>query len=357
MLADDLATTAVTVMQKRAADLTGLRNEFENSALKEKVLRQHAQRLEDLAARRAANEDTSASGYANTLAARLAPVPHTGAEAAIRIPGMVAGGMLGHEFGKSFEPLEAEGLERVFSPLSGKGPDISGAVEKRITGLGGDPARTKELLSKLVTTPGEEISGALRRPIPMVTPRGNSQALRGEFSGLVSEGNMGKLQKAIGNLVRQTGGEGKAVAGGMSKYRLGGAAGGALLGGAAIGVPFAIRALLQKRHGGEAAVRARNMAGGATGKAEGEFKHREDLLSKLPAKTAAVSPLVRAALTGATAGGVGGAVRGGLLTDRKHRDTRSHLVEALRQAGIGALIGGAGGAAGSAVNTGLGGNG
>ena len=271
----------------KAADLTGMRDEFENSALKEKALRQHAQRLEDLAARRAANEDTSASGYANTLAARLAPVPHTMGEAAVRVPGMIAGGVLGHEFGKSFEPLEAEGLERVFSPLGGKGQEnIGKAVEARMAGMGGDPIKIKELMDKLLTTPGEEISGALRRPVPMITPRGGSQALRQEFAGaLRGEGKINNFQKIIGNLVRQTGSKdkAKAVLPALSKYRLGGAAGGALLGGAALGLPFAIRALFQKRHGGEAAVRARGQASRAIGSAEGESKHREDLLNKLPA--------------------------------------------------------------------------
>lgn len=280
MPAKQLAKSLTT--DKQADDLTGIRDEFEGSAMKERVLRRHAQRLDELAAQRASKEDQSAGGYAETLAKRLMPVPHTMGEAAVRVPGMLGGAIAGHELGKSFEPLAAEGLERVFSPTNAKELE---PLTKRFTALGAPASKVKDFLGKNIVTPGEDLASALRRPLPFTKPKG----LRKELGGLVGEGNIGKLQKAIGNLVRQQR-SAKKIVPAMSKYRVGGARGGALLGGAALGVPFAARALWQKHQGGEAAVRARNQAKHTSEQADTESRHREDILNKLPpTKTASDS--------------------------------------------------------------------
>lgn len=272
-LAEELARNCLT-RQKRADDLTGARDEFEGSALREQALREHAQRLEELASSRASREDTSPAGYAGTAAKRLMPIPHTGGEAAVRLPAMAAGAIAGHHFGKQFEPMSGTNLEQVFRPDS---KSIEG-LGKQLGSLSGgkDPSA---LLSELQVTPGNQISDALRqRHIPGM-PRPGAE-MRSKLVGHVGEPNMGRLRSAIGRHIDPE----AALKGGLKRYGVGGAIGGALGAGAIAGLPFIIRALLQKRHGGEAAVRARGQAGEASQKAEGESQHREDILNKLPAE-------------------------------------------------------------------------
>lgn len=323
-----------------APDLKGMRDEFEHSALQEQVLRNHAQRLEELAAQRAAREDTSPTGYAETFAKRLAPIPHTGGEAAIRLPAMIAGGVAGARFGKGFEGMDPAGLERVFSPLD---PDKINPVVQRFEDLRSGPLHSEALLKDMRTMPGEEIADAFKeRHLPFSGGRG--KALRGRLVNTVGEQNMGRLRSAIGNLVRQTAPKDGVAAKGFSKFRVGGAIGGALAGGALAGLPFAIRALLQKRKGGEAAVRARNQSSNALQKAEGESQHREDILNKLPAKSAAslsemVEILKPSMAAGAAAGGVGGA----FLPADSLQERAKHALRGAALTGAGAgLLGGGG---------------
>lgn len=354
-LADELAKVSVAAHVKQADDLTGVRDEFENSALNERVLRRHAQRLEELAAQRASKEDQTPGGYAETLAKRLMPVPHTAGEAAVRLPGMIAGGIAGHEFGKSFEPLAAEGLERVFSPMNaGTDQTVMVPLAERLHRLGADPLRTTEFLDKHLVTPGEDLASAFRRPLPFSKPT----AIRQELQGLIGEEKIPQFQKVLGNLIRQHGPAEK-VAPALSKYRVGGAIGGALLGGAALGLPFAARALWQKHQGGEAAVRARNQAKDTMGKADTEFQHREDLLNKLPPtkEASAMGSLQKAfstpgmgseVLKNGLAGAASGAVAGGareLLAGAPQKTGYDKLKEVLRQSLLGGATGGAGGAA------------
>jgi hypothetical protein len=323
-LAEELAHSCCS-RQKRADDLTGLRDDFEGSALREQALREHAQRLEELAASRAAREDTSPAGYAGTAAKRLIPIPHTGGEALARIPAMIAGGMAGHHFGKQFEPMDPTMLEQVLSPnnekgLEGLGKQIESlrpaAAPPSAPGLGSFPAvqgprnpaaphlrpfngainaaqnaaanaqppvsEVSKLLTELQTTPGKQVSDALRERALPGMPRPGAD-LRKKMVGLVGEGQMGRLRSAFGRHLDPE----KSLASRLSRYRVGGAVGGALGAGALVGLPFVIRALLQKRQGGEAAVRARGQAGEATSKAQGESQHREDILNKLPAEASA----------------------------------------------------------------------
>lgn len=279
-LAEELARK-VCSHEKRADALTGARDEFENSALSEQAMRDHAQRLEELAASRASQEDTSPGGYAATAAKRLMPVPHTAGEAAVRLPAMVAGGVAGHRFGKSFEPMSASGLEQVFNPTN---KALEAAIPHQFRTIN-PTAQVATLIDELGVTPGHQISDALReRAFPGMSRPGAD--LRKKFVDLAGgESNMPKLRSAIGRHIAPE----KDVVSRMSRYGLGGAVGGALGAGAIAGLPFVIRALLQKRHGGEAAVRARGQAAEATQKAEGESQHREDILNKLPAEKTAGS--------------------------------------------------------------------
>lgn len=302
-LAYELALTCCA-RQKRAADLTGLRDEFEGSALREQSLRENAQRLEELAASRAAREDTSPAGYASTAGKRLMPVPHTAGEAAVRLPAMAAGGYLGHQLGKQFEPMNSTMLEQALSPTNEKGleglgrqieslrPKVPSAPIKmnpnmtQYPGMAAAAPAVDEtvpnLLKELQTTPGHEISDALRHRAPLGISRPGS-SLKSRLTGLVGEANMPRLRSSFSRHLDPE----KSLASRLSRYRVGGAVGGALAGGAIAGLPFIIRALMQKRHGGEAAVRARGQAGEASQKAEGESQHREDILNKLPAEASA----------------------------------------------------------------------
>ena len=272
-LAEELARKACSHV-KRADDLLGARDEFENSALNEQAMRDNAQRLEELAASRASREDTSPGGYAATAAKRLMPIPHTGGEAAVRIPAMIAGGIAGHHFGKQFEPMSGSGLEQVFREDNEKA--LSGIMHGfRNMNPASAPAT---LIEDLKNTPGHQIADALRERAFPGMPRPGASLRDRILHEAGGEANMPNIRSTIGRYVTPP----KEGVPHMSRYGLGGAVGGALGAGALAGLPFVIRALLQKRHGGEAAVRARGQAAQATQKAEGESQHREDILNKLP---------------------------------------------------------------------------
>lgn len=192
-LATQLATLCVRV--KTAADLPVLRDQFEGLSNEEESLRSYADRLKSLADSRAAREDQSLGGYVATGANRLLPVPHTGTEAAVRLPMIGAAGVAGSVLGRHLQN----------GPTAGK------------------------------------IKGLL-------------QATRGEMQGL---------------------------------YRGGGALAGLAAGSAITGIPLAVRALLQKRQGGEAAVRARGRMNDANQQADAKANAREDILSQINSSKAA----------------------------------------------------------------------
>jgi hypothetical protein len=281
-LIEELAQTYASALQKRAdiaPDLIRARDEFENSAMQEQIQRRHAQRLQELADQRASREDRSLGGYASTALKRLAPVPHTGVEAAVRIPAMVAGGVAGHQFGKSFEGIDPDALDRVFAPGS-KG--LSGFEEglRTLGRKGLTQAEASPLVKDLAVTPGSTISDALKeRHIPGL-PRPGA-GIRSRLVERVGEEGMPGLRALTNKLTQGAAGE-KGAVGGFKGMRMGGMVGGALAGGAVAGLPFVIRALMQKRHGGEAAVRARSQSSHMLQNAEGQANHREELLNKLP---------------------------------------------------------------------------
>jgi hypothetical protein len=117
----DLATklAQICVLAEDKEGLPELRGRFEASAAKEKLLRRHAQRWEELAKERAESEDTSLGGFAGTAAGRMLPIPHTGFEAFARLPAIAAGTVGGYHYGKGLEGLKGEDVLRAFRPPAG----------------------------------------------------------------------------------------------------------------------------------------------------------------------------------------------------------------------------------------------
>jgi len=95
--------------------------------------------------------------------------------------------------------------------------------------------------------------------------------------------NLPRLKAELKNLAWQTAGK-EGLLPRLKGWRLGGALGGLALGSAITGLPLAIRALMLKRHGGEAAVRAQTEAEAALARAEESSKSREELLAGLEGK-------------------------------------------------------------------------
>ena len=124
MLTDELADTCTRVgLIKQALEIApdhrDARDLFEELAEEERLARQEAGRWEDLARDRAEKEDVSPLGHATTFGKRMVPMPHTVGEAAIRLPGIAAGGIAGHMYGKGFEGPTGEEAMKVLSPAEG----------------------------------------------------------------------------------------------------------------------------------------------------------------------------------------------------------------------------------------------
>jgi hypothetical protein len=333
-LATELAT--ICVLAKEGVDETlAVREQFEGASRKEQLLRAHAERLRALAKRRSAREDESLGGYAQTGFERLLPIPHTGAEALARLPLMGLGGLLGYQHGKTYEPLDPGDLKRVFSPVDsgggkgkgkGKGepalpPDQPGTpktppttpLELKLEELRASrelqqpPAGSKGDLTKLLKglrlESGEAISGALagerRLPdLPLTIDK-----MRAAWKGRTLDvskvehaqlrdsiekvlGPVGGVKREVSNVIRQNPMKVGPIKEMIPKINWHGVGGG-LLGmgamGLATGLPFAINALLKKRHGGEGAVRARGEAQEAVEQSEDLAAKRDRMLAKLKA--------------------------------------------------------------------------
>lgn len=85
----------------------------------------------------------------------------------------------------------------------------------------------------------------------------------------------GRFVDSVGKVLKATPGELQTI------FRGGGALGGLAAGSLLTGLPLAIRALAQKRHGGEAAVRARNRMNGVLNTADAKSQAREDILQQI----------------------------------------------------------------------------
>ena len=307
-LATELATTCATAgfVKKAEPELRNLREEFEDLAMRERGLRGHAGRLEDLAKRRAL-EDKERSNL-GTFAERMLPIPHTTGEAGILAPAMLAGGIAGHRFGKGFEALPGAELGAVLSPADkplvappkgkalGTSPQFGTALGQRMHELArvhhkpATPEAEKAvhdnvlaLMEKMRTAGGPAVAEATRkRRIPGLQsiPKG-LESLPKDVEGAIGPGGVSTLRREAENLMKQRAGK-EGLKASLRGFRLGGAAGGALLAGGAASVPLAIRALLRRRHGGEAAVIARNKEEKTQREAERLAKLREEVLAKLP---------------------------------------------------------------------------
>lgn len=297
--ATELAQLCIMVKSGEGPDLPGIREKFEALGSKERLLRAHAGRYSALASARATDEDTSLSGYASTAAKRLSPIPYTGAEALVRGPAAIAGGVLGYQFGKKTEGIPKADLQRVLSPVSEKGGKGS-ALLQRLT----------EVLKEKKQFPGATVPKAQRliRQLSLEKPSIVSDALRERYFGAPSQKAVGVqdvINKALGprgvetlrteipSIASQTAkkGIGEQIASTLRPRRIAGVAGGALAGGAVAGLPWLINALYQKQYGGEAAARARSRSEEALEQAEQLSQSREDLLSQLPKTAAAPADL------------------------------------------------------------------
>ena len=310
-LATELATTCVTAgfVKKAEPALSDLRDEFEALATREQGLRGHAGRLEELAKRRALDDKERSN--IGTFAERMLPIPHTTGEAGFLAPAMLAGGIAGHKFGKGFEALPGQELGAVLSPEKGtllsaaKGKAPAGTLPSFGTPLGQRlhelaqvyhgkalpeaeiHGQVKALMEKMRTAGGPAVAEATRkRHIPGLQsiPKG-LESLPKDVEGAIGPGGIGTLRREAENLMTHRAGK-EGLRASLKGFRLGGAAGGALLAGGAASVPLAIRALLRRRHGGEAAVIARNKEEKTNREAERLSKLREEVLAKLPKENA-----------------------------------------------------------------------
>jgi hypothetical protein len=275
-LSEELARTCV---EKRAQpEVEDLRAQFEGLSQREEVLRRHAKRMHDISRRRALREDTSIPGYLATGAERLTPVPHTGLEAAIRLPLIGAAGAGGYLAGREFEPFDADDLRRILRPAGGKS-DLDTAISSAVMREGQTPtdisARKLRLKQLMLREDPEVIAKALRRRKLPIGGDVVSGKLRGEIGEVA---DVARLRRELGSLARQTD---KGILPKMKPWRLGGGILGLLAGSAATGLPLAIRALMLKRQGGEAAARAEAEAQEALESALAAQTEREELLQGL----------------------------------------------------------------------------
>jgi len=315
-LVQELAELYLAASEKTAEDPAAVREQFEESAGKERAHRTYADKLRALAARRSAEEDTSPKGYLQTGVKRLAPVPHTGGEAVVRGLGGVAGGILGHHMGQQTEKLPAEDILKTLTQygrevkepppaeaatlgagtLEGHKPKIPGEdllkrtkLMENLEGLqsaGGVPetADLHDLLKKMRRSAPEDVATAVRARDVLPSNK-NVIRLRNTIKTNLGSGGRATMRRELENVIGGGAKGGKGLAetavAAIKPRRLAGAAGGVLAGSVLAGLPFAVRALLQKRHGGEAAVAARNKAEEETGRAESEAAGREKLLGQL----------------------------------------------------------------------------
>lgn len=299
-LVQELAELYLAAFEKDAEDPAAIREQFEESAGKERAHRTYADKLRALARRRAGEEDTSPTGYLQTGLKRLTPVPHTGGEALARGAGGLAGGILGHHMGKETEMLPPEDILKVLTqygrevkePASTKAKDLLNRTKlmENLEGLqasGGIPetADLHGVLKEMRKAPPSDVATALRAR-DVLPPSEGVTGLRNTLKTNLGEGGRATMLRELENVIGGGAkGGGKSLAetavAAIKPRRLAGVAGGALAGSVLAGLPFVVRALIQKRHGGEAAVAARRKADEALSRAEGEATGREKLLGQL----------------------------------------------------------------------------
>jgi hypothetical protein len=280
-------------LEKRGIDpdLLESRTKFDALVTKEDVARRHAERLKDLARARTMNEDTSLGGYANTFMERMAPVPSTLTEAAVRFPLTGLAGAGGFRVGKSYESMDPHDLMRVLSPSNSKERKV---LIKNLTGRFSPATTTPDQVKKMVALireAGPQVSSrALReRSLPNAVQAHLPAFLGGdeERAAKVIRSRLGEhrveiLREELGNMASQLQKD-KLLPTFRGGRWLGGAAGLAL-GTALTGLPFALRAMALKSQGGDAAVRSRARMQASLSEAEEASKARERILRALEAK-------------------------------------------------------------------------
>lgn len=283
--------SAVDALALSPERLKGLRSEFEESTEREKLLRRHSKWWEDLSRSRAVDEDVTPGGYVGSALERMLPIPHTGTEAMVRLPLVGLGAYGGYSAGKAIEPIPSEELVRILRPVKGREKGISplgrnigealnvkGRSEKQLLDL-------KLNLEKLQAMDPEQLSQVLSSEKVKVPFVGKIRVLPSPKSKILKvRKSLGKdldvVRREIKNVIAQTPEESLMPM--FKPYRWGGALAGLAGASALTGLPLAIRALLRKREGGEAAVRAKDEAEALAGKAEQMQALRERLLKRLP---------------------------------------------------------------------------
>lgn len=307
-LAEELALTCVSALRKQAAETAPFateRERFETSTRREELLRRHAERLQELARSRAAEEDVTPGGYVETAAKRLLPVPHTLGEAAVRVPAMLAGGAYGRYLARPYETPAADVIHSVLAGKAApgpKGPKGMAAVpplEKRVadylTEQGAAPDVAKDTAQRLLRRLGvqrpEHVEGALE--VLPIFDRAKSKALRQEIARSLGEKGLPFLRREISLLGEP---EVKTLSQRLGRLRWGGAMAGGLAAGALTGLPYVARALYQKRRGGEAAARAYADAQAAVEAANREWAAREEILKGVEGSNQGSETVARGAL-------------------------------------------------------------
>jgi hypothetical protein len=261
-------------------DLTRTRSKFESLAARERLLRAHSKKWEDLAAARAEREEP---GYLDTFTKRMIPIPHTLGEAATRaaISGLTGYG--GYSLAAKTEPIDLDELNQVIGATRSKEQTLR-PIESNLADLFGKD-RAVNLVRRLRKADPEVASEALRET-DIFSPSKDVRKLRIRLNrDLGPEGNKGKMlgsklrgriKSEIGNLFKQTQEEGFIPK--LNWRRLGGAGAGIALGSVLSGIPFALHALYRKGEGGEAAYRAKQEAQRITDEANALAAEREALL-------------------------------------------------------------------------------
>jgi len=276
-------------------NLIDVRDQFENMALREEVARAHASRLADLAKLRASREDTSLGGHLETGYKRLLPIPHTLGEAAVRGPATALGGILGYGMGKKYEVPDATDVKKLFSPEGGlhfapagkdkKVSPIVSALQTISADAGKTGVKSKKLVSllkKMQLMSPDDLADLLReKRLPGMGFNAGQKAIRAEMEKVLGEKGTALLPQEVRNLLAQTGKDKGVLSSAFKPWRLGGAALGVGAAGLLSGLPFAARALYQKREGGEAAARAKAKLQQALAEAENASARREELLRQI----------------------------------------------------------------------------
>ena len=264
-------------------DLKAKRHAFESSMREEEVLRNYVDRMNSLAEERAKDNPQGLGAAADIVAERMAPIPHSLGEAAVRLPLVGAGAGLGHAWGAERSSVGAEDLSRLFTNPDKK---IEMQLVKHIKDQAKNPRAVTGLMRALHKT-NPEVAASVLRDMPYTKAAPEATALKSTIQkAFGNDKGVSSLRRALSATLSAAPGAETGMLGKLFKNKY--TAIPALLGGAAAsvgtGLALSIPDLIAQARGGRGAVNARNTADEAKQKAEELSKLREQLLRKLETK-------------------------------------------------------------------------